>query len=593
MIIDFSCTEENIQICFNKNQNKLTFSKHKIIFLLWNSLQSHYLILDSQDKIQVFKKEYEEYKNIFENQIIFCYYLQDFESKLDEISLFLPANFFKFCNLNIFWYQIIIKDKIYEENFLFDLSQTYQVEIDIYNLNENSFLDINLSDEIEMFNSFNINYASWEKEIKELTLDNILLEKTKLYQKYKDFHNYLDVNLKKNKFLDDLINKYISIVEDKLSIKKCKVKNNVLNNKKKFQVEIQKELEICKNQEILSIKKEIIKKQETLSNKNKNIKLEVKSNNQNFKEKNKQNEIYKLKNQFKPNVFKFQKNIENPKSKLQFKPNPKTKLKLKAEITPHLKIVKTKEDFISKKSVNLAVMINIYQFSLWPEFTEYLDRISLCDIYFDLYINIAIDSQTNKDKLSGIVNRIQSYTKAENLYLSYSDNKGLDIGGFMISYLKMLEVNKKYFSIIKIHTKTNKNWRFVMLYSLLGNIKIIKNNLKLINLPHVGMIGYQTAGLNYNTNKTVRKYIFEYVDKFKQKNINGHFIPGTIFWIKGEVLQKYFTFELLKTCYQEFKPYYCGSINNRTEGKPHAFERFFGILVENCGLKTIKFDSQD
>ena len=118
-------------------------------------------------------------------------------------------------------------------------------------------------------------------------------------------------------------------------------------------------------------------------------------------------------------------------------------------------------------------------------------------------------------------------------------------------------------------------------------------SLNLINSKNVGMIGYQTAGLNYNTNKTVRNFIFEYVDRFKQKSTQGHFIPGTIFWIKGDVLQKYFTFELLKTCYQEFKPYYCGNSINKTEGKPHAFERFFGILVDNCGLKTIKFDSQD
>ena len=37
-----------------------------------------------------------------------------------------------------------------------------------------------------------------------------------------------------------------------------------------------------------------------------------------------------------------------------------------------------------------------------------------------------------------------------------------------------------------------------------------------MNIPQVGMIGYQVAGLNYNTNNRVRNHIFEYASKFKQ-----------------------------------------------------------------------------
>ena len=186
---------------------------------------------------------------------------------------------------------------------------------------------------------------------------------------------------------------------------------------------------------------------------------------------------------------------------------------------------------------------------------------------------------------------VKKYKGAQNIYISYSDNRGLDIGGFIISYLKMLEVGKTYSSIIKIHTKSNKNWRFIMLYSLLGNINIIRNNLKAINSNKIGMIGYQVAGLNYNTNKTVKNYIYEYGDKFKTPKMEGLFIPGTIFWIKSSILKKYFKKPLLISIYNDFKQNYCGSSITKTEGKPHAFERFFGILVENAGFKTIKFDN--
>lgn len=288
MIIDFSTTEDKIKICFNNDVNLLTFPKHKIIFILWNSYQSQSLILEPSDNIQIFKKEYEKYKCEYQNQIIFCYHLEGFESKLAKIVSFLPSNFLKFCNLNIFWYQIIIKDKIYEENFSFDLSKNYQVEIDIFNLKEDSFLDFNLSEEIKLFNSLNLNNERWEKEIKELTLDNILLEKKNLNHKYEEFHRFLDNNLKKNKYLGELIDEYISNLERKLnkknikSIKNIKTKHDKLDFKKqlidKIHVEVKKGNKNSEG-EIDYLESEVLKKKKYLANLNQEIKtLEQKKN---------------------------------------------------------------------------------------------------------------------------------------------------------------------------------------------------------------------------------------------------------------------------------------------------------------------------
>ena len=64
-----------------------------------------------------------------------------------------------------------------------------------------------------------------------------------------------------------------------------------------------------------------------------------------------------------------------------------------------------------------------------------------------------------------------------------------------------------------------------------------------------------------------------------------------MFWIKGKILEKYFTIDILKKCYNEFDYYYCGSIENKLiEGKPHAFERLFGIILGNHNLRCITFD---
>ena len=49
--------------------------------------------------------------------------------------------------------------------------------------------------------------------------------------------------------------------------------------------------------------------------------------------------------------------------------------------------------------------------------------------------------------------------------------------------------------------------------------------------------------------------------------------------------------EQLLKCYNEFAQDDCGNKRNIKEGKPHAFERFFGMLVDNYGYKTVRFDT--
>ena len=161
----------------------------------------------------------------------------------------------------------------------------------------------------------------------------------------------------------------------------------------------------------------------------------------------------------------------------------------------------------------------------------------------------------------------------------------------------MIDLGLRYHQIIKIHSKTNKNWRYAMLYALLGNRKIIINNLNSMSKPLVGMIGNEKLSLNQvlAVNKKSYRYLFTYQKYFGvKKNLNnyGYFIPGTIFWVKGEILDKYFTKELLVKCYNEFEQNYCGSLINNREGKPHAFERFFGMLVQDFGKKVITYDTK-
>ena len=118
---------------------------------------------------------------------------------------------------------------------------------------------------------------------------------------------------------------------------------------------------------------------------------------------------------------------------------------------------------------------------------------------------------------------LDNINECQNLYLTYSDDKGMDIGGFIISYLKMIDLGLNYNSIIKIHTKSNDNWRFAMLYSLLGTESIIKNNLNLIHKDNVGMIGNDLIPLQSIVNRNSYRFINVYMNIFNI-NFNNHVI---------------------------------------------------------------------
>ena len=255
-------------------------------------------------------------------------------------------------------------------------------------------------------------------------------------------------------------------------------------------------------------------------------------------------------------------------------------------------ITKELENFLNKKEErDYAIMVHLYKIDVWEDLYQYIENLYNFGIKFDLYVNISLDEDANIDdpEYQELITNLEEIDICENLYLTYSDNRGMDLGGFMTSYLKMLDLGLNYQNIIKMHSKTNFNWRFCMLYALLGNEKIIKRNIDFMSNKNVGMLGNNKISINnlYINSNRVIKYIDRYNDYFNIKDrTGGEFIPGTIFWIKGEILKHYFNKENLKELYEEMPKDYCGSKINTKEGLPHGMERFFGILVNDYGMET-------
>ena len=288
---------------------------------------------------------------------------------------------------------------------------------------------------------------------------------------------------------------------------------------------------------------------------------------------------------------KLEENIQINKEKLfQLKNNIYFKEKLEEKLEEKLKDL--------KKIKKVGILVHLFNINLWDEIYSYILNLKIFDIDVDLYINIAINNENellDKDYII-LKKNIEKIKWLNKVTLTNSDNRGMDSGGFLISYLKVLESNIDYDFIIKIHSKTNNNWRNLLLYSLLGSDKIIQNNFNLIKNPDIGMIGYQTMSLdkNFVINKKSYKFMDEYLNLLKIKEINnGFFIPGTIFIIKNYILKEYLTKEIILKIYKNFKPNYCGLTNNKLEERPHALERLYGLMVYNMKLKVISSNDKN
>lgn len=466
-------------------------------------------------------------------------------------------NYINYVKINLYYIcGIYLQDNIVDlENIYLDVNN---INIDInYNLLENNNLnnDLNLINIKNKLNNISETLSNFENKIKEFSLEEVDIKRTNLFLKFDILEE----------FINNLENKY-KLIEKQIDKKNLFIENFNNNNLEKESFEFEDKENYLK--QLLNI----INNFET-----------VKSNKIN-KLDNLDKEIFIKEKEIKllnDNINKINNNIQNLNQK-------------RNELINQYNYNKNNSLIIN--NVNLCVCVHIFKVEIYYDIERYLINLKNADYNYDLYINIATNTEIELEKIEykellNALYKLKKENTINNLFITYSDNRGMDIGGFMKSYIKILENGINYKYLIKIHTKTNDNWRFALLYSLLGNKKLIDNNFNLLKNNNIGMVGNQTIPLNWSINKNSYNYIDIYMKQFNIPIcVEGNFVPGTIFIIKNEIFKKYFTKKDLEKCYNDFKQDYCGFKENKTEGKPHAFERFFGILVNHYGKETVKFD---
>lgn len=278
-----------------------------------------------------------------------------------------------------------------------------------------------------------------------------------------------------------------------------------------------------------------------------------------------------------------------------------------------------------KKIHSIAICIQVGNWVTFKKMEHFLNNFK--NIHINIYIVLVEEAATPEN--------INSLKYFSDIAILKGENRGMDIGLFLIAlhYIKTQKYSHEY--IYKIHTKTQDNFRNDTIANLLGSHDKIINNIKALSAKHVGMIS-GNAIFRYYENRDIfhsnMYHLESLVKKIFNENINNEcleFPAATFFLAKYKIFQS-LTSDILEDLYSNlnnsdtldyywysmfynmninnktniYKDYvnnknvrYCNNINyQRKTNKAglrdcmveHAFERFFGYICKKNGLSIIR-----
>ena len=190
------------------------------------------------------------------------------------------------------------------------------------------------------------------------------------------------------------------------------------------------------------------------------------------------------------------------------------------------------EDF--KKIYNIALLLQIGNWKTFLKMEKYLKNFNKINvnIYFILISEIAEPENIEYLKL-----------KYKEIVIIITENKGMDIGLFLAG-LHYININNHYHDfIIKLHTKTNDEFRDSVLNKLIGDQDIIINNIKKISKENIGMISgtniykYNEYKDAFNSNYYHLDNIIKYLYNEDINNDYLEFVAGTFFICKYKIFK--------------------------------------------------------
>jgi len=274
---------------------------------------------------------------------------------------------------------------------------------------------------------------------------------------------------------------------------------------------------------------------------------------------------------------------------------------------------------------DIAISIQIGNWDIFRNIEIYLKNFKNINVNYYFIIIDNHSSQNNIDYLTEFY---------QNSVIITTENKGMDIGLFLINlmYINNKQYNHEY--IIKIHTKTSDTFRNESINNLIGSEEIINNNIKKLINENNGIISGNRI-YKYNEHQDAFTYNYYHLEKLIKYIYNEdiitnnlEFSAGTMFIAKSKIFNT-FNIPILEYIYNNLNNYdsldyywysvfYKLNINNKKQilddysnnkdskypnninycmrtNRPglrdcmieHALERLFGYMCKRLSLEII------
>ncbi len=167
--------------------------------------------------------------------------------------------------------------------------------------------------------------------------------------------------------------------------------------------------------------------------------------------------------------------------------------------------------------------------------------------------------------------------ESEKIQVIFSENRGVDIGGFFLLLDQLIKENLPHDYLVKLHTKKRKSWRNKLLAILNLNLKdYIPQYDSICPCKVLSSMG-RSKGERF-TRLILREILYYFEIPEKEK---FYFSAGTMFIVSHKMtdfFRKYNRIELFNQLNLGY-PKHDGQVE-------HAYERFFGYLIELLGLRV-------
>lgn len=242
--------------------------------------------------------------------------------------------------------------------------------------------------------------------------------------------------------------------------------------------------------------------------------------------------------------------------------------------------------------MKIAVALHIFYDDMWEEIK---DKLSNMTQPYKLYVNL-VEGYTD----NSIIEKIKTFKNDSVIIIT--ENRGVAIGGFLRLF-KIIDSDTDL--LLTLHTKKSvglpnkpsdmvrvygyesavvkgKDWFNKIIDGLLSDNKKVKDIIsKFENDDNCGMIGYSNEETFVGANENILIEMMK-VFNLKEEVFNSNFVDGAMFWVRYNIIRKYFTNDMINYLLKIIPKGYLNepSIN-------HSIERVFGYIIKNEGKKII------